>query len=121
MKNVSDGLLVILRWFLFLSGVILFSACTRNHTKDVERVAMPLMVFSSDLMSSMPGTLLVYEKELVWIDAGGDQSIHVIDRESGAEKKVLEVRGNGPEEIVTPEIAWAPDRQLLVYDKNGAR
>ncbi len=29
--------------------------------------------------------------------------------------------GGGPEEVVTPNICWAPDRKLAVFDINGAK
>lgn len=106
---------------ILLTLLIVLSACNQSSIKEVDRITIPLEIVSSGLMSSMPGTLLVYDKELVWIDATADQNIHIVDRENGVEKKILALRGNGPKEIVTPEIAWAPDRQLLVFDRNGAK
>lgn len=102
-------------------GVVALTACNQAAMKEVERISQPLEVISTELMSSVPGRLLVYDKELVWIDGVGNRGIHIIDRASGKEKKMLALRGNGPEEVVTPEIAWAPDRQLLVFDRNGSR
>lgn len=113
-----------MKWFymvLCVIGGVVFTACKQMPIKEVERISRPLEVLSSDLMSPMPGKLLAYDRELVWVDGGGDQSIHIVDRESGKERMVLALRGNGPEEVVTPGIAWAPDRELLIYDRNGSK
>lgn len=113
MKDFNICLLVC----LFLS---LFS-CSRNANQDVERVDVTLQVVSDDLITSMPGALLVYENELIWEDATSEGSIHVINRKNGEEIKEIQLRGEGPEEVVTPGISWAPDRKFIVYDYNGAK
>lgn len=100
---------------------LLIASCKKEADSAVERVSIPAEIVTPDLISSMPGTLLVYDKELVWMDAVMEQNIHVIDRATGMEKHLLSLRGEAPEEVTTPQIVWAPDRQLAVYDRNGAK
>lgn len=104
-----------------LCVVLCLYSCKQKGVDNVERVSIPLQVISEDMMTSMPGTLLVHEKEVIWIDAISDNSIHIVDKRSGEEIKTLYVKGDGPNEIITPDICRAPNRCISVFDSNGAK
>lgn len=105
----------------FLCVFFCFASCKHATVGDVERVSTSLRVVSADLVTSMPGTLLVYEEELVWEDATSGGDIYVIDRTNGANIKQIKLKGGGPDEVVTPQISWAPGRRLAVSDYNGSK
>lgn len=111
------------RIFIYTCLCVVFCiySCKQKGVDTVERVSIPLQVISEDMMTSMPGTLLVHEKEVIWIDATSDNSIHIVDKRSGEEIKTLYVKGEGPNEIITPDISRAPNRCISVFDSNGAK
>lgn len=107
---------------VFLINVALFLySCSHQPNEKVERVSISPQVVSADLMTSMPGTLLVYDHILIWSDATSSGYIHVIDRNSGKEIKQLQVKGEGPGEVITPGICWAQGNQLAIFDYNGSK
>lgn len=110
-------------YFLCASFALLLVSCgqnQKNHKPEIERTTANVQIISDSLITSMPGNLLVYENELVWMDARLGE-IHVLNRRDGAEIKAFSMMGGGPEEAVTPNICWAPDRKLAVFDINGAK
>lgn len=105
-----------------LIGVFLcLVSCKEGANRDIERVSVMVQVVTPDLVTSMPGTLLVYEKELVWEDAALGGNIHIINRKDGEEIQLVQLQGGGPDELVTPGVVWAPDRKLVAFDNNGAK
>ena len=92
----------------------------KNDKKEIERTTAQMQIISDTLITSMPGNLLIYEHELVWMDARLGE-VHVLNKDNGSEIKVLSMMGGSPEEAVTPNICWAPNRKLTVFDVNGAK
>lgn len=105
----------------FVSIVLLLCSCSHQLNENIERVSISPQVVSPDLMTSMPGTLLVYDDELIWADATSSGHIHVVDRSSGEEIKQLEVKGEGPDEVITPGICWAQGNKLAIFDYNSSK
>lgn len=110
----------IMQYLLFSLFLLSCGQIQKSNEREIERATTELQIVSDTLITSMPGNLLVYEHELVWIDARLGE-VHVLNRENGAEIKVLSMMGGGPEEAITPNICWAPDRRLTISDVDGAK
>lgn len=66
----------------------------KSNEREIERTTAEVQIVSDTLITSMPGNLLVYENELVWMDARLGE-VHVVNKENGAEIKVLSMMGGG--------------------------
>ncbi len=59
-------------YFLCASFALFLVSCgqnQKNHKQEIERATANVQIISDSLITSMPGNLLVYENELVWMDA----------------------------------------------------
>ncbi len=78
----------------------------RNEKANVLRESRPLQLVSDDIMTTMPGDLIVMDKYLVWTDPfARDYFVHVHDRISGEKVGVMGKVGEGPEEFITGDIS----------------
>lgn len=109
---------------IVILGIILLSlfSCAKDSkiNDNVERSKANTQIVSNELITSMPGALLVYEKELVWMDVRPGE-IHILNRKNGKNITTLQPRGGGPEEVITPDIIWSPNRRLTIFDLNGSK
>lgn len=108
-------------YLLFVFAFIVVS-CKEKAELVVERVAIEPHILTNDVFTSLPGDLLVYNNYVVWSNETEiDGYVNVVDKHTGKPLSAFVRKGSGPEEFVTPKIAWAPDDKLLVYDINSPK
>jgi len=114
-----------MKYILFIfsvTSILLLSSCTKKKSSEVERITVIPQILSNEVYSSLPGSILVYDNELVWINHSSTEDfIHILDKKTGEEKITFGNIGGGPEEFFTPSISYLNNRQLIIYDLNSPK
>jgi hypothetical protein len=108
-------------FFYVLIGIILFCLSCRTDKKvKVERLSVTPVELADDLESMMPGQLLVSENYILWTDPfHADKYIHILDKKTHKELGQMLSIGNGPDELITPDISVYPDDKIVAFDFNA--
>lgn len=112
--------------FLYIILLFLFCSCTisnkKNSNKEIERISETPIILSDNLLSNLPGMLLVYEKEIVWLNYSSlDGFISIFDKQTGEEITSFGRIGEGPQEIFTPKITKGWNNEVIAYDLNSSK
>jgi hypothetical protein len=68
----------------------------------------------------MPGQLLVSENYILWTNPfHSDKYIHILDKKTNMEIGEMLSIGNGPDELITPNITVYPNDKILAFDFNA--
>ncbi|WP_291528967.1 hypothetical protein [Bacteroides sp. UBA939] len=102
-----------------LLSFFLLSCKSGNENVVYEKASYKLL--NSEIMTTMPGDLIVTGDYLVWTDPfARDYFVHVHDRENGGEIGVMGKVGKGPREFITGGINMvAIDNLFFASDANG--
>lgn len=102
----------------FLIFVSFLFGCESKNTQ-YERISYTLL--DDDIMTTMPGSLIVAGDYLVWTDPfARDYFVHVHDKETGRKIGVMGKVGEGPQEFITGGINQiAVDNRFFAADANG--
>lgn len=107
---------------ILLINISLFflSSCISREV-EVERVTLQSEILNDELITTMPGDLLVVDKYLVWSDPfSHDYFLHVHSASTGVELGVMGKVGEGPKEFISPMInRYCVDNKILAKDANG--
>lgn len=99
----------------YLSITLLsYTSCSEND--GVERLSTEPTMVKTELMTSMPGELLVVEDRLVWFDLNADSFLHVENATTGENILETGMLGGGPEDFTAPFISWYPNKRVLISD-----
>ena len=103
------------------SIILLFLSSCISKDIEVERVALQPEILNNELITMMPGDLLVVDKYLVWsAPFSHDYFLHVHSTSTGVELGVMGKVGEGPEEFITPMInRYCVDNKIFAMDANG--
>lgn len=104
---------------LILAIFCLLPSCIGHSNLKYEK-ALPELL-SEDLMTTMPGKLIVADQFLVWEDPfARDYFVHVHDKMSGNAVGSMGAVGEGPEEFITGGISFSCiDNRFFATDANG--
>lgn len=105
---------------LIFFGLLLLCGCKNEKPEVLRETAVPQFL-NSDIMTTMPGDLIVTDRHLVWEDPfARDYFVHVHDKDSGKEIGTMGKVGEGPEEFVTGGISpYCIDNRFFATDANG--
>ena len=94
-------------------------ACTEES--KVERVEAKYELLSDDVLTRMPGNLLLADDYLVWTDPfTTDYFVHVHKVSDGTKVGVMGKQGQGPGEFITPMVSQLScNRNIRTVDANG--
>ena len=106
---------------VYLSLLCLLVFACKKETTDVPYEAISYQLLHDEIMTTMPGDLIIADKYLVWTDPfARDYFVHVHDRNSGEEIGVMGRVGKGPEEFITGGIStFCIDNKFYATDANG--
>lgn len=98
--------------------IFLFS-CTPKE--EVERITLQSQVLNDELLTTMPGDLILAGEYLIWSDPfTHDSFLHVHNASTGEEIGAMGKVGKGPKEFVTPTIyRYCVDNKIFAVDANG--
>ncbi|MDR1895180.1 MAG: hypothetical protein LBR10_00125, partial [Prevotellaceae bacterium] len=98
---------------------ILCTACGHNQKIEVERLSLAPVEVAHDLESMMPGQLLLSDNYILWTDPfHSEKFIHILNRTTGEEIGQMLSKGNGPDELISPNISVLPEDKILAFDVN---
>lgn len=88
---------------------------------NVQYEEISYKLLDDDIMTTMPGSLIVTSDYLVWTDPfARDYFVHVHDKETGKKIGVMGKVGEGPQEFITGGINQiAIDNRFFADDANG--
>ena len=103
--------------YFFIFIFFLFGCKSKNT--QYERKSYTLL--DNEIMTTMPGSLIVAGDYLVWEDPfARDYFVHVHDKETGKKIGVMGKVGEGPQEFITGGICpMAIDNRFFADDANG--
>lgn len=105
---------------ILLSFIVLTISCIDEKPKEIERINLSPTILVDSLLNDMPGSILVYENELIWKKhSRQDGFIHIFDKTTGKEKITFGNIKDGTTEIMTPRLIKGKERELLIYDLGG--
>ncbi|WP_294477334.1 hypothetical protein [uncultured Bacteroides sp.] len=106
--------------YLVLFCLPLLCGC-KSENAGVIRESVAPQVMNSDIMTTMPGSIDVTEKYVVWQDPfARDYFVHVHDRSSGKELGTMGKVGEGPKEFITGGLkSSCIDNRFLATGANG--
>jgi hypothetical protein len=85
----------------------------------IDRLSVKPVEIANDLESMMPGQLLLSENYILWTDPfHSDRYIHILDKKTNEEIGQMLSLGNGPDELITPNISVYPNDKILAFDFN---
>lgn len=99
---------------LLPSFMLLCFSCIQQES--IERKIVETQTVKADLMTSMPGELLVVEDKVIWFDLNPDAFIHIEDEKTGESLAQIGTLGSGPEDFSAPVLSWYPNGSILVSD-----
>lgn len=99
---------------------LIFCSCSSKDA-DVQRITLQPQILHDELITTMPGDLLLIDDYLVWSDPfSHDYFLHVHSASTGEELGVMGKVGKGPKEFVTPVInRYCVDHKIFAIDANG--
>lgn len=108
---------IILVGFIFL----FFSSCSSKEDDKVQRINLNSEILNDELLTMMPGDLLLTNGYLVWSDPfSHEYFLHVHSASTGKELGVMGKVGEGPKEFVTPMInRYCVNNSIFAVDANG--
>ncbi|NDV66547.1 BF3164 family lipoprotein [Bacteroides sp. 224] len=111
-------------FFYVIFCFLFFCSCNVNNKKEssksVERISVNPIFLTNELLSNLPGTLLVYEKEIAWLNHSSLEGfVSIFDKQTGDEITSFGRIGEGPEEVFTPQLAKGVNNSIIVYDLNS--
>lgn len=95
---------------------LIFFSC--SHEKNIKKRidANPSLIYDS-IESRMPGNLLITNDYLLWTDPlSADNYLHIIDLKTNREICSMIDIGEGPNEYIQPNIAYADDNKIIIHD-----
>lgn len=100
---------------------IFFLFCSCSKDKEIPRINQYSQVLNDELLTTMPGDLLLVDNYLVWSDPfSHNHFLHVHSASTGKELGVMGKVGKGPKEFVTPMInRYCVDNKIFAVDANG--
>lgn len=103
-------------FILFLVPIL--SSCSDS---EPERVKLYPQILNREILTMMPGDLMVNQDFIVWSDPfTQDFFFHIHDKKTGDKVGVMGKKGLGPNEFVTPVASrFFVNNQLFVQDANG--
>lgn len=106
--------------YLYLLCFCLLAGCKKEKT-TVQFEEASYEMLNDDILTTMPGNLLVTGKYLVWEDPfAHDYFLHVHDAVSGRQIGLMGKVGEGPEEFVTGGISpFCVNNRFFANDANG--
>ena len=105
--------------FIFAIFCLLLGGCKKNAEINYEKASFQLL--NGDLLTTMPGKLIVMDRYLVWEDPfSRDYFVHVHDKTSGDTIGSMGKVGEGPDEFITGGINFTCiDNCFFSTDANG--
>lgn len=109
-----------MKYYITLGLIMLLYSCT-SKKPEVERIALQCQILNDELMTTMPGDLLLTSNYLVWSDPfSHDYFLHVHSVSTGEELGSMGKVGQGPKEFVSPLInRYCVDNKIFALDANG--
>lgn len=110
-----------LKKYCYLFASFLLCSCANEKKPNVEYVSVTHEVLNDDILTTMPGDLLVAGDFLVWEDPfARDYFVHVHEKSTGNKVGVMGKVGEGPREFITGVISGACiNNRFLAIDING--
>lgn len=104
-----------------MSVVFFFFCSCSSKDAEVQRITLQSQILNDELITTMPGDLLLTDNYLVWSDPfSRDYFVHVHSASTGEELGVMGKVGEGPKEFVTPMInRYCVDNKIFAVDANG--
>lgn len=104
-----------------ISFSFLFFLLLGCKSGNVQYEEISYKLLDDDIMTTMPGSLIVTSDYLVWTDPfARDYFVHVHDKETGKKIGVMGKVGEGPQEFITGGISQiAIDNRFFADDANG--
>lgn len=113
---------IIMRKNIVIISVILLSfySCSSNKV-ETERIVLQSQILNDELLTVMPGDLLLVDDCLVWSDPfARDYFLHVHSASTGKELGRMGKVGEGPKEFISPMInRYCVNHQIFAVDVNG--
>jgi hypothetical protein len=96
--------------------MLLITSCVQTDKyAKTERVKI-IPTILSEIETSFPGELIVVDNYLLWTSPfNSEKSIHVVDKSSGKELCSFLHKGQGPDEMMNPNLALMQNGDLLSY------
>lgn len=107
---------------IILSCFLLFLICGCKRQMDhPQRIKIKCQPVSDEVMTTMPGSLIVCRDYLVWTDPfAHDYFVHVHDKSSGEPIGVMGKVGKGPEEFISGGISqYCINNKFYANDPNS--
>lgn len=108
-------------YFFCLLGMALLSGCHSGQEREVVREKATAQVLHNDIMTRMPGTMVVVGDYVVWEDPfARDYFVNVHEASTGKLVGKMGKVGEGPNEFITGGIsAHCVGDRLFAADSNG--
>lgn len=106
---------------IIVVSLIFFYFCSCSKEIEVPRISLHSQVLNDELLTMMPGDLLLVDDYLIWSDPfSHDFFLHVHSASTGKELGMMGKVGEGPKEFITPMInRYCVDNKIFAVDANG--
>jgi predicted small secreted protein len=98
------------------------TACNTSTGKssDVERISVTSEKVT-DIETSFPGQLLVSDAIIIWSEPFNSKGnyAHILDKASGNELGSMLKTGQGPDEMISPNLSMMNDNKVMAYGGDG--
>ena len=107
--------------YCYLFAAFVLCGCTGEKKQNVEYISATHEVLDDDIMTTMPGTILIAGDFLVWENPfARDYFVHVHEKSSGNKVGVMGKVGEGPREFITGSISNScVGNRIFAEDING--
>ncbi|MDR0995500.1 MAG: TolB-like 6-bladed beta-propeller domain-containing protein [Tannerella sp.] len=107
-------------YFCILAALSL-AACRGVDSEEAERLSL-VPENLSEIETAFPGQLLLSRDYLLWTDPfHADNYVHIVGKASKKELGKMLPVGQGPDEMMHPDVAVLPGNCLLAYEVGGSK